>query len=918
MELPSQAREALAALAAPSQHARLIRLDAPLPGLVVERFTGHEAVCASFRFEIDVLSTSAFLEPDTLLAQPLRLHLQRADGGLRTWHGLCTEVMPLGADGGLARYRLVLSPWTSLLIHRRNALIFQDLDVRGVLEQVFDDYPEAVFRFDVRRPLPVRAMTTQYRETDGAFVTRLLAENGLAWHFEHGPADGDDAGHTLVIADQQAERQAGESLRFHRIDGTEQQDAIDVFSEQRQITPNQVHAGSWSTAHLATVIGRSATEVGALPGLEIHAQPRSGRFDDQTSAQREAEHRLDALRLPDRLFHGAGSARALACGAAFPLVGHAQHVGERFVPVHIDHLAVNNLGAGIVDLLGDAAFEHGSYRNRFAAVPADTPIAPVVPDRPVVHGPQTARVVGLPDSAVTASRDHQVRIQFAWQRGAAPNAGGLTDTASAHAGHAPGDATSGTWVPVAEWIAGPNWGSHFLPRVGAEVLVEFLHGDIDQPRITGQLYNGEVAPPFAGGIDGASNHPGTLSGLHTQAHDGAGTQQWVLDDTPGQLRTRLHTSLADSRLELGYLIQHQDAQRGALHGQGVALTTTGWSNVHAAQGLLLSTTARPGGASTQLDVAEAVAQLKGAERTTEGLHDTLVQQQVPGFDANDRLTALREALDPEAQGRYSGSVRGQSAMKPAAGSRDPGEDPVERFADARLVAESPESIALATQKSAVAYAGGALHLTVQDDAHLAAGQTIAWVSGQHTALYAHAGPLRAIAANGPVTLQAHTGELELLADQSVTVTATDARIDVLAQTKIVLQAGQTTVTLEGGDITFACPGEFTVKASQHPFLGGETVAAPIAALPDSTIALNNWIEINHRDPENEPFSGQAYKIFFAGGQILSGKLDTDGHARHESVPDRAERVEYEPRTPEQDDPPEPLDKLISAAQSRLG
>ena len=124
---------------------------------------------------------------------------------------------------------------------------------------------------------------------------------------------------------------------------------------------------------------------------------------------------------------------------------------------------------------------------------------------------------------MTAVREHHVRIQFAWQRGRQPNGGGLADAGSEAfpEGHAPGDATSGTWVPVAEWLSGPNWGSHFLPRIGSEVLVEFLHGDLDQPRITGQLYNGDVAPPFA--LVDASNHPGTLSGLHSQSHDGGGS-----------------------------------------------------------------------------------------------------------------------------------------------------------------------------------------------------------------------------------------------------------------------------------------------------------------------------------------------------------------------------------------------------------
>ncbi|MEN1928094.1 type VI secretion system Vgr family protein, partial [Luteimonas sp. MJ250] len=597
------------------------------------------------------------------------------------------------------------------------------------------------------------------------------------------------------------------------------------------------------------------------------------------------------------------------------------HGGQAFVVLAVEHSACNNFEGGMAELLGrlglgDEAERH-DYRNRFVAVPLGTPIVPL--ERPPVrsHGPQTARVVGLPDAAVTPTREHQVRIQFAWQRGAQPNAGGLSDTGSTAfpAGHAPGDATSGTWVPVAEWLAGPNWGSHFLPRIGAEVLVEFLHGDLDQPRITGQLYNGEVAPPFA--LADASNHPGTLSGLHSQSHDGVGSQQWVVDDATGQLRNRLHTSLADSRLELGYLIQHGDGSRGGLRGQGFELATRGWGNVHAPQGLLLSTTARGDAVSTQMDVAEAVAQFKGAERTAQALHETALQQQVPGLAANEPHTALREMLDPEVDGKYGGPVNGQPAVKPGSGSRE-GDIPVERFAQPVLVAESPDRIAWTTPASALAYAGANLHLTSQDDVHLAAGQTFAAVSGKHGALLAQSGDLRVIAANGPVTAQAHTGELELLADKSVTVTATDERIDVLAKEKIVLQAGQTRITLEDGNITFWCPGEFKVKASQHPFLSGESGITQLAALPDSKIALDNWIEINHRDPDNQPFAGQAYKIFFAGGQIISGKLDADGHARHENVPEKAERVEYEWPEPLKDEPWDPIERLVSTARSKLG
>ncbi len=827
------------ALSRVSQHQRLIELDTALPdALVVERFEGTEAVCDDFSFSVDCLSTDAFLDARALLGQPMALRLRLANGGLRHWHGYCTRVMSLGSDGGLARYRLVMEPWTAFLKLRRNALVFQDLDALGVLERVLDDYPQAALRVDATQSLPVYPITTQYRESDHAFVFRLLADAGLAWRYEH--AQDSEGGVTLVVFDRGATvPEATEAtLRFHRSDATEASDAIQRFSEQRQTTASMLSAASWQ-ADQVEAVAASASGAAAgpdAPASEVYRVPRSGRFANRSDADQHAALQLDALRLPQRLHAGAGSARSMAAGFAFTLAQHPDLSGQAFLPLVIEHRAANNLDSGIADLLDPAGgIERGNYRNRFLAVTADTPVVPVARYKPTAPGLQTATVVGLPESAMTSTRDHQVRIQFPWQRGTAPNPGGLSDTGStAHPnGHAPGNDTSGTWVRVAEWMAGPNWGSHALPRVGSEVLVEFLHGDVDQPVITGQLYNGKVAPPFA--LADASNHPGTLSGLHTRSLDGGDTQQWVIDDAPGQLRQRLHASLADSRLELGYLIDHDDARRSSLRGSGFDLATLGWANIRAGQGLLLSTTARHEGASTQMDVAEAVAQLKGAERTAQALDDAVASAQVAPLSANERQTDMLAHVDPEQDGRYNGAVNGQSATKLSGGERDGG-DPVERLAAPLLFIESPDAIALATPKSALAHAGGNLHLTSQQDAQISAGQTVAGVAGGQVALFAQRGPIKAIAADGPVSLKAHTGKLEVLADQSVTITASEERIDVLAKDKIVLQAGQTRITLEGGDITFACPGEFRVKAGQVPFEGGVSGDVRLS-LPDGLLKL---------------------------------------------------------------------------------
>lgn len=149
--------------------------------------------------------------------------------------------------------------------------------------------------------------------------------------------------------------------------------------------------------------------------------------------------------------------------------------------------------------------EHGSYRNHFCAVRATVPVAPIACAQSAPHsapGPQTDQVVGLAGETLTTERNYRVKVQFAWQRGSQPNAGGLTDTGTTTsssststtapgsantAGNAPGNETSGTWVRVAEALAGPNWGTQFTPRIGTEVLIDYLDADLDQPIIVASL-----------------------------------------------------------------------------------------------------------------------------------------------------------------------------------------------------------------------------------------------------------------------------------------------------------------------------------------------------------------------------------------------------------------------------------------------
>ncbi|CAM2174036.1 type VI secretion system secreted protein VgrG [Burkholderia cepacia] len=827
----------VAALTGYGQATRHIQIDTAMPGaFVVERFHGREGISESFRFEIDVLSSEPFLDLAPLIGSAVRLRLATA-AGERCWNGYVTHAAYAESDGEFTRYRLTMESWLALLQLRRNCLYFVDLDVEGICEQVFGDYPEAHRRYERVEPLRAFRLRGQYRETDLDFVLRQLSEAGLSFRIEHGQDTGNapSGDHTVVVFDRHARLPDGSAIAFNAQDVGDPDGVMTQFSDRRQLVPDRVVTTSWKASELVALAGQAQQPADAdaplLPVREVYDGQRAGRFDTSGDAQRYAEQRLDALQLAKRVYRGGGSSRTLEVGRVHTLNDYLSGP-VRFVPLSIEHEAVNNLGAQIGQLFGRGELEKGLYRNRFVAVPEGTPIVPPHRDRPTVHGVQTAIVVGEPGGRVSSTRDHQVRIQFPWMRGVAPLPGGLTDTASRSnpAGHAPGDHRSGILVRVAEQAAGPNFGHAFAPRVGAEVVVGFESGNIDAPVVLGQVYGGRVRPPFSAGEGSDANHSGSLTGLQTQTLDGQPGSRWVMDDAAGQLRHELNNSTAGTRLAQGYLIDQQGTMRGAYRGEGFELATQGWGVVRAGAGVLVSSTARQFGASTQMDVAERVEQLKDAEKTAQELDRAATGALAVGLSANAALTDFLKAIDPAQDGKYAGSVGGQSATKPSGMQRDGG-DPVERFATPAVLMESPENIVVTTPDSAVSYAAQHVHVTSQGDAHVGAGATVAAATGDAASLYSVAGGLKAIAGEGPVSVEAHASTMEILADQTVRVTSIDERVDVLAQDAIVLQQGPNRITLKGGDIIVETPGQFAVKSGGHPFPGPRAASVKLPALP---------------------------------------------------------------------------------------
>ena len=232
--------------------------DGAGPDLPVEAWWGREALSAGFELCIDLLATDAHLELKHFLGRAVRLATRLSDGGQAHRSGLVRAAQKLGADGGFARYRLTVVPWVWLLGRGRHNRVFQDKTVVQILESVFADYADvaawqwsdevAGFLTDTRP----RSYCVQYGESDYAFVSRLLAEEGLGWCVEEDAEA--PSGHRLrIFADSQqvpedlvSQSANGErGIRFHRADSQEDQDSVLAFGQQRRLTSNHLTAVSY-------------------------------------------------------------------------------------------------------------------------------------------------------------------------------------------------------------------------------------------------------------------------------------------------------------------------------------------------------------------------------------------------------------------------------------------------------------------------------------------------------------------------------------------------------------------------------------------------------------------------------------------------------------------------------------------------
>ncbi|MDY0973368.1 type VI secretion system Vgr family protein [Massilia sp. CFBP9012] len=909
--MPKSAVAALSSLVRFTQGTRLIALHTPAgPGLLAECVRGEEAISAGFRFRIDALSTDAHLSLRSLLGQPALLQLLTAESreSHRAFHGYVTAAELAGSDGGFARYLLTVEPWTAFMALGRDSRVFQDMDVIDILDTVFRGYQskgrlDPAWRIEVieRGVYPKRSLTTQYQESDLAFVERLMLEEGLFYYFEHegDPASASRGKHTMVIADHNGvfRRNRQGLVEFTRPGAVMKADSIDRWRTEATMRANAIDLDTWDY-RAARTRSVNADEWNADgPPLRSRDMPGVYAYPDRAQGNRLAEVQLQALQARRVVHICAGTVRTLMPGTTFTLRGHAvfdREPGDEartFLAIRVVHLMHNNLPA---EFLGDVAgllglgptastllaerdlqavgaqkVERPLYRNCVEAILASVAyrtsdkddFGQLLHPRPTVQGQQTAIVVGSPGSVAHTDRDHRIKVQFHWQRGTTSHSRLEHPSPEGHTG-APGNHMAGTWVRVVAPVAGTNWGASFVPRVGQEVLIDFLDGDIDRPVAIASLYNGRGqkdaqhnqvhcgggaatgnAAPWFAGDEGGHAHPAVLSGFKSQAMHGSqlGTDaysQLVFDDSPGQSglglqrHQRAHDGMAE--LNLGYLRHRADNQRLETVGAGAELKTAHAAALRAGDGLLLAAGAQDGtrdqlGSAARGQV-EQCCQLQQdlAKRARD--HQAVLPSE-PSHDALPALAAMRQtskALAGTAAGR-SGSDGGDSIRATAYG-----EALLQLWSPAGIVAVTPANVILSAEQTGALTAGGDVGIVAQGNISVMAVAGISLFSYgkaddkarplQETGMKFHA-------ASGRLSLQSQSGASRFVADKSVTVASITKSVTVRAPKKHVLLTAQgACIRLEGGNIEVHAPGKVEFKAGKKE-LGGPQKASSEVRLP---------------------------------------------------------------------------------------
>ncbi|WP_366657418.1 type VI secretion system tip protein TssI/VgrG [Fodinicurvata sp. EGI_FJ10296] len=457
-----------------TQEKRLLSLDTPFgtDEVLAIGFQGREAMSDLFEFQIDMVSEDPALDPKKILGADITLKVRHTGGDERVFSGIVRHFsrgMPYGVS--LRSYRATVVPTLWLATLKRNFRIFQEKSAIDIVKELLGEVSGLDFSVKASGGTTKRDYCVQYDETEFNFISRLLEEEGLFYFFKHS-----DGAHQMIIGDATSHYEdCAEAEVELRTGGDFHGSALRSWASAADVITGKVTQTDYDFEDPSKDLKTDSTTT-ADPAIhksqEIYHYP--GRYTEKSAGTSLTDARIEAHEAVQETVEGAGSTAGLFAGGKTTLKSHPfdGESGTGFLCIEVDHEATDHTHLA----QGSGA---PTYGNVFRGIPDKTLYRPPRrAERERVRGPLTALVVGPSGEEIYCDKYGRIRVQFHWDRDGKK------------------DENSSCWIRVAQMMAGKTWGTIFTPRIGMEVVVQFLNGDPDRPLVTGTVYNGDNMPPY--------------------------------------------------------------------------------------------------------------------------------------------------------------------------------------------------------------------------------------------------------------------------------------------------------------------------------------------------------------------------------------------------------------------------------------
>ena len=456
---------------------REVEVSSPLGegALLFHRMTAREELGRLFEYELDLLSKDEQIKFKDVLGQPLTVHLDLPSGKKRHFNGFATRFSQPGKVGNYSAYRCVLRPWLWFLTRTTDCRIFQEMAAPDIIKQIFRDQGFTDFEESLSGQYRTREYCVQYRETDFNFVSRLMEEEGIYYYFKH-----EKTRHLLVLSDSYSAHNPipeYEQIPYHPPTETLAREEDHIFDWQlaQEIQPGvcSLNDFDFERPKAGLAVKSSIKREHAQAGMEIYDYP--GNYLMTKDGEGYARTRIEELQSQFEQVAAKANARGLAPGGLFELTEHPREDQNR---EYLVVSATHQVRSQEYESRASAKTEP-LYECVFTCIDSHQPFrSSRLARKPTVQGPQTAIVVGPSGDEIWTDKYGRVKLHFHWDREDRP------------------DENRSCWVRVAQVWAGKGWGGIAIPRIGQEVIVDFLEGDPDRPIITGRVYNADNMTPY--------------------------------------------------------------------------------------------------------------------------------------------------------------------------------------------------------------------------------------------------------------------------------------------------------------------------------------------------------------------------------------------------------------------------------------